>query len=83
MTDDAKTPPAGKSAAPKTTPKAAAPETTEDRYTHDELIAGGMALVGESPMAIAGGLAECSRKTLTVDQARDEARKYLRRKVGV
>lgn len=66
----------------QTDPEVDEAEDKETRYETDELIQNARELVGESPAAVAGALASVNRKTHSVAQAKDEVRKFLKRKVG-
>jgi pyruvate/2-oxoglutarate dehydrogenase complex dihydrolipoamide acyltransferase (E2) component len=58
-----------------------AAKTEETRYSREELLAGGHALTGYSRTVLAGALHGDDRKSFTLGQAKEAARKFLRREV--
>ena len=56
-------------------------EKEEVRYSVDELVERSRDLLGEGKIATSGALAGESRQTLTIEQAKDAIRKFLRSEV--
>lgn len=57
-------------------------EKDDPRYTREELLDGGHALTGYSRVVLSGALHAEDRKTFTLDQAKDVARRFLNREVA-